>query len=101
MIVETGLCSLGKLEICVEMRAIVFVSSKFFPYLSQAPYLNAFSSSITWIPWSYCSLVGASPTEAKWPFIVITEGAVGYLDAADGLLSWPFILDDISLAGDR
>lgn len=54
--------------------------------------MNSFSSSITWMPCSYCSLVGASPTAAKWPFMVITEGAVGNLEAAEGLLaSWPFI----------
>lgn len=47
-------------------------------------HLNSFSSSITCIPCSYCSLVGASPTFAKWlfPFIVMMEGAVGNLEAA-------------------
>jgi hypothetical protein len=49
------------------------------------------------MPCSYCSLVGASPTEPKCPFIVITEGAV-YLEAADGL---PFVGDDIVLAGEK
>lgn len=50
-------------------------------------YLNSFSSSMTWIPRSYCSLVGASPTLAKCLLpltIVITEGAVGYFVAAEG-----------------
>ena len=54
------------------------------------------------MPCSYCSFVGASPTEAKWPFIVIIEGAVGNLDDADGLLAlWPFVLgDDIVARGE-
>lgn len=47
------------------------------------------------MPCSYCSFVGSSPTEAKWPFTVMTEGAVGYLEAADGLLEEsPFTLGD-------
>ena len=48
------------------------------------------------MPCSYCSLVGASPTLAKWPFMVITEGAVGNLEVVEGLLvPWPFIVEDI------
>jgi len=44
------------------------------------------------MPCSYCSLVGASPTPAKWPFIVMIEGAVGKREAAEGLrASWPFV----------
>lgn len=58
---------------------------------------------MTCIPWSYCSLVGASPTFAKCPFIVITEGAVGNLDAADGrlpeVLLWPFVVEDMMTGG--
>ena len=62
-------------------------------------YLNSFSSSMTWMPCSYFSFVGASPTEAKWPFIVITEGAVGNLEDAEGLLeAWPFVLGDDMMA---
>ena len=66
-------------------------------------YLNSFSSSITCMPCSYCSFVGASPTFAKWPFIVITEGAVGYREAAEGRLPlWPFVVfEDIVKADDR
>jgi hypothetical protein len=46
------------------------------------------------MPCSYCSLVGVSPTPAKWPFIVMTEGAVGNRELAEGLLaSWPFVWD--------
>ena len=59
-------------------------------------YLNSFSSSITWMPCSYCSFVGASPTFAKWPFIVITEVVVGNLEAVEGLLvPWPFVLEEV------
>jgi hypothetical protein len=51
------------------------------------------------MPCSYCSFEGASPTEAKWPFIVTAAGAVGYLEAADGLREEPFVVlgvdDDI------
>ena len=48
------------------------------------------------MPCSYCSFVGASPTFAKWPFIVITEGAVGNLEAVEGLLvPWPFVLEEV------
>lgn len=36
-------------------------------------YLNSLFSSMTWIPWSYCSGVAFSPTPAKWPFMT-TEG---------------------------
>jgi hypothetical protein len=52
-------------------------------------YLNSFSSSMTCMPCSYCCFVGASPTEAKWPFIVMTEGAV---EAADGRPEEPLVL---------
>ena len=55
------------------------------------------------MPCSYCSFVGASPTFAKWPFIVITEGAVGNLEAVEGLLAapWPFaVFEDIAKAGE-
>ena len=44
-------------------------------------------------------MVGASPTFAKWPFIVITEGAVGNREAVEGLL-WPFVVDD-DMAGEK
>ena len=57
---------------------------------------------MTCMPCSYCSFVGASPTFAKWPFIVITEGAVGNLEAVEGLLAapWPFVvLEDIANEG--
>ena len=53
-------------------------------------YLNSLSSSITCMPWSYCSSVGASPTFAKWlfPLTVMIIGAVGNFDAAtEGRLS--------------
>jgi hypothetical protein len=55
------------------------------------------------MPCSYCSFVGASPTFAKWPFIVITEGAVGNLEAVEGLLAaWPFVVfEDIVKAGEE
>jgi len=43
------------------------------------------------IPCSYCSFDGASPTEAKWPFIVTTAGAVGNLEAADGRRGEPLV----------
>jgi hypothetical protein len=44
------------------------------------------------IPCSYCSFDGASPTEAKWPFIVTTAGAVGNLEAADGRREEPLVV---------
>jgi hypothetical protein len=48
------------------------------------------------MPCSYCSFVGASPTFAKWPFIVIIEGAVGNLEAVEGRLApLPFVVEDI------
>jgi hypothetical protein len=58
---------------------------------------------MTWIPFSYCCFVGAVPTEAKWPFIVITEEAVGCLEAADGLREeWPFVSgDDGDMVGSK
>lgn len=55
------------------------------------------------MPCSYCSLVGASPTAAKWPFIVITEGAVA-LEAADGRrgeLVMPLLGGDVDIARRR
>lgn len=55
------------------------------------------------MPCSYCSLVGASPTAAKWPFIVITEGAVA-LEAADGRrreLMTPLLGGDVDIARRR
>lgn len=42
-------------------------------------YLNSWSSLMTCIPCSKCSFVGFSPTLAKWPLTVMTEGAVGCL----------------------
>lgn len=50
--------------------------------------MNDFSSSITCIPCSKVSLVGASPTDAKWPLTAITGGAVCREDAEGRL--WPF-----------
>lgn len=50
------------------------------------------------MPCSYCRSDGASPTEAKWPFIVMTEGAFGYLEVAEGRREEPLVLgvgDDI------
>lgn len=58
--------------------------------IMQESYLNDFSSSMTWMPCSKVSLVGASPTDAKWPLTAITGGAV-YREAAEGRL-WPFVL---------
>jgi hypothetical protein len=37
---------------------------------------------MTWMPFSYFSWEAASPTEAKCPFMVMTDGAVGNRDAA-------------------
>jgi hypothetical protein len=35
------------------------------------------------------------PTFAKWPFIVITKGAVRNLEAVDGLqVPWPFVVEE-------
>lgn len=42
-------------------------------------YLNSWTSLMTCMPCSKCSLVGFSPTLAKWPLTVMTEGAVGCL----------------------
>jgi hypothetical protein len=82
MIIEASLRYTGSLKESVEVRATrtsVLQVAKVLP----GAYLYSFSSSITCMPCSYCSLVGASPTAAKWPFIVITEGAVA-LDVAGG-----------------
>jgi hypothetical protein len=93
MIIEARLRGLGKLEIRVEIRAKGLWSAIKTIVSHFLAYLNCFSSSMTCMPCSYCSLVGASPTDAKWPFMVITEGAVGNLAAADGLML-PFVSDD-------
>ncbi len=42
-------------------------------------YLNSWSSLMTCMPCSKCSLVGFSPTLAKWPLTVMIVGAVGCL----------------------
>lgn len=55
------------------------------------------------MPCSYCSLVGASPTAEKWPFIVITEGAVA-LEAIDGRcggLVTPLLVGEVDIARRR
>lgn len=52
---------------------------------------------MTWIPFWYCWFVGASPTDAKWPFIVITEGAVGYRDATEGRLGSLSLAEELLL----
>lgn len=73
-------------------------------YASASIYLNSLSSSITCMPCSYCSLVGASPTFAKWlfPLIVMTDGAVGNLDAAaEGRLDGEDIVKEALSAVDR
>jgi len=76
----------------LRLELVCFVSFKTAFLLETFAYLNSFSSSITCMPCSYCSCVGASPTEAKWPFMVVIEDAVGNLDAVDGLLElWPFV----------
>ena len=96
MVVEAGLRCLGKLEVGIEGGTNKLRVSRGDYGLRGLACLNSFSSSMTCIPFSYCSLVGASPTFAKWPFIVITEGAVGNLEAVEGLLvPWPFVVEDI------
>jgi hypothetical protein len=92
MVVEAGLCGFGELEVGVEIRTNELRVSREGCGCHGFPYLNSFSSSMTCMPCSYCSFVGASPTFAKWPFIVITEGAVGN-EAMEGLL-WPFVVED-------
>lgn len=42
---------------------------------------------MTWIPCSYCSLVGVSPTPAKCPLTCMIEGAVGCLEVEGGRFS--------------
>ncbi len=84
MIVETRLRRLSLLEVCIEVRAVKAFLVIPYATCSGETYLNSFSSSMTCMPCSYWSFVGTSPTEAKWPFIVMTEGAVGYRDAAEG-----------------
>jgi len=93
MVVKARLGSMRELEICVKMGT-GSVSMRKSMMVSKT-YLNSFSSSITWMPCSYCAFVGASPTPAKWPFIVMTDGAVGYRAAPSGLFnkSWPFVRD--------
>jgi hypothetical protein len=50
------------------------------------------------MPCSYCSFVGASPTEAKCPFIAMSGGAVWCLEAAVG--RWPFVFRCAFVADD-
>ncbi len=57
-------------------------------------YLNSLSSSMIWMPCSYCSRVEDSPTEAKWPFMVITEGADGCLLVTLGRRPAPLTCND-------
>jgi hypothetical protein len=52
---------------------------------------------MTCIPCSYCSCVGALPTDAKWPFIAMVGGAV-CREAAEG--RWPFVLGCVFVADD-
>jgi hypothetical protein len=52
------------------------------------------------MPCSYCAFVGASPTAAKWPFIVIMEGAVD-LAAAEGLRPFTWVLAAEDMTGTR
>lgn len=65
VVVEAGLRDLGKLEIGIEVGTNRLSVSKGGCESRAIAYLKAFSSSITCIPFSYCSFVGASPTEAK------------------------------------
>lgn len=95
MVVETRLSRVSLLKISVQIGTIKIRSVILSPGVKLRPYLNSFSSSITCMPWSYCCFVGSSPTEAKWPFIVMTEGAVGNLEAADGRREvLPFVLGE-------
>jgi hypothetical protein len=82
VVIEASLRRAGLLEKGIEIRTTITSVLQVARVLRGA-YLYSFSSSITCMPCSYCSLVGASPTAAKWPFIVITEGAVA-LEAAEG-----------------
>jgi len=65
MIIEARLRGLGKLEIRVEIGAKGLWSAIKTIVSYILAYLNCFSSSMTCMPCSYCSLVGASPTDAK------------------------------------
>ena len=49
------------------------------------------------MPCSNCSLVGFSPTLAKWPLAVMTEGAVGCLMLFEGRVSFPLDCGDRSV----
>ena len=97
MVVEARLCRASDLEICVKVGPFQALCQYGTSRIGgNFAYVNAFSSSMTCMPRSYCSFVGASPTGAKWPFIVITEGAVA-LDAAEGLrpFTWRFVAEDM------
>jgi hypothetical protein len=103
VVVKAGLRGLGELKVGIEVRTNKLRVSRGGCRFREVLYLNSFSSSMTCIPCSYCSFVGASPTFAKWPFIVITEGAVGNLEAVDGLrVPWPFVVEeDIVQGGEK
>ncbi len=95
MVVESGLGDFRLLQIHIEIgtgRQLLTCGSI---GTGITAYLNSFSSSITCMPCSYCCFVASPPTEAKWPFMVMTEGAVGNLEATDGRRSeLPFVLGD-------
>ena len=99
MVIEACLRRAGLLKKNIEVRATrksVLQVAKVLP----GAYLYSFSSSITCIPCPYCSLVGASPTAAKLPFILITDGAVA-LDAAEGRCGDsepPLLMGDVDIA---
>jgi hypothetical protein len=97
VVVEARLGCASDLEICVKVGPFQALCQYGTSKAGGSfAYVNAFSSSITCMPRSYCSFVGVSPTGAKWPFIVMTEGAVA-LDAADGLrpFTWVFAEEDM------
>ena len=64
MVVEASLRRAGFLEKKIEVRATMRSVLQVAKVLRGA-YLYSFSSSITCMPCSYCSLVGASPAAAK------------------------------------
>lgn len=85
MIVEASLGYLGTGEILVQVGAAAESDMPAARGIDAAEnnggtYLYCLSSSMTWTPWLYCSAAGASPTAAKWPFMMglVAGGGRGF-----------------------
>lgn len=79
MVVEARLGDVGFGKVIIEVCATLAIEMSVYAMKTSCcmqsraegvTNLKDLSSSITWMPWSYCLAVGPLPMAAKWPFMM-------------------------------